>query len=492
MKFRHLLEHLSATPMLKALAPFVVGIALAEHYLLPAWLLAGIFLCTGILALLFRSQSAAVGLLLATGFATAELRRPLGSVPLDTDTAYEIRIDDIPAVRNGYSTTEAVITAWRNPTDNEWQAAEDRILLRADSLTTLHSNERIRCHGRLHPLRGGAESYHRLMARRGVVGTLWLGEQNLLERLPETRLSLHLRAVERLKQLALPTETGAVLRAMVAGDRSGIDPTLRDRFSRSGFSHLLAVSGLHTGIVFMVINLLLCWLPLFRRGHLWRTIVVMAAVWLFVAIAGFPPSAIRAGVMCTLLQLSLASGSEYSALNALATAAFGMLLWNPAWLGDIGFQLSFIAVAAILCWGVPLCRRLHTRWRGLNILLDAFAISLVANVATAPLISHTFGILSPAGIILNPAAILLATVIVIGGVIWLLLPFGWVAAVLQPTIERSADMLNQLAHQATELSGGVVEYTLPTTTLAGIYLLFTAATLAAWSRNPKKIVTLQR
>ena len=169
-----------------------------------------------------------------------------------------------------------------------------------------------------------------------------------------------------------------------------------------------------------------------------------------------------------------------------------MLLWNPAWLGDIGFQLSFIAVAAILCWGVPLCRRLHTRWRGLNILLDAFAISLVANVATAPLISHTFGILSPAGIILNPAAILLATVIVIGGVIWLLLPFGWVAAVLQPTIERSADMLNQLAHQATELSGGVVEYTLPTTTLAGIYLLFTAATLAAWSRNPKKIVTLQR
>lgn len=145
---------------------------------------------------------------------------------------------------------------------------------------------------------------------------------------------------------------------MTAGDRSGITPELRAAYSRSGLSHLLAVSGLHTGIVFALVNLLLWWLPLLRRGHLLRNLLAAACIWIYVAAAGFPPSAVRAAVMFTMLQSALASASEYNGLNALAAAAFGMLLWNPAWLGDISFQLSFAAVAAILAWGVPLCRRL--------------------------------------------------------------------------------------------------------------------------------------
>ncbi|MBE6182029.1 MAG: ComEC family competence protein [Rikenellaceae bacterium] len=492
MKLRHLLEHLSATPMLKALIPFVVGIALADLYVLPLWLLAGAFVCTGILALLLRSQTAAIGMLLAAGFAIAEWQEPTSTLPLGIDTGYELRIDGIPTQRNGYTAAEATITAWRDPLKGQWHAAEDRILLRADTLITLRSDERLRCHGRLRPLQGGAESYRRLMARRGMVGVLWIGERNLLEQHPEKHDTWHSRAVKRLKRLTLPTEAEALVRAMTAGDRSGIDSALRDNFARSGFSHLLAVSGLHTGIVFALINLLLWGLPLVRRGHLWRTVAVTVAVWLFVAVAGFPPSAIRAGVMCTLLQFSLISGSEYSALNALATAAFGMLLWNPAWLGDISFQLSFIAVAAILCWGIPLCRRLRSRWRGLNIVIDALIISVVANIATIPLVSHTFGIVSLTGILLNPIAILLATGIVAGGVIWLLLPFGWVATVVEPFIAVTTEALGTLAHQTAELHGGVIEYALPTGAMVTIYLVFIGTTLVAWSQKPKKIVTLRR
>lgn len=67
--------------------------------------------------------------------------------------------------------------------------------------------------------------------------------------------------------------------------------------------------------------------------------------------------------MRTVLQAALASASEYVGLNALAAAGFGMLVWNPNWLGDISFQLSFITVAAILAWGVPLCRRCRTGGR---------------------------------------------------------------------------------------------------------------------------------
>lgn len=184
------------------------------------------------------------------------------------------------------------------------------------------------------------------MTRRGFAGTIWLSERTILERLPARNTALHLHAAERMGRLRIPGDAGAVCRAMTAGDRSGITPELRAAYSRSGLSHLLAVSGLHTGIVFALVNLLLWWLPLLRRGHLLRNLLAAACIWIYVAAAGFPPSAVRAAVMFTMLQSALASASEYNGLNALAAAAFGMLLWNPAWLGDISFQLSFAAVAA--------------------------------------------------------------------------------------------------------------------------------------------------
>ena len=203
----------------------------------------------------------------------------------------------------------------------------------------------------------GAESFRLLMRRRGYAGTLWVSERTILERLPQQSAGLHRTAVERLARLPMAPEAAAVVEAMAAGERRGITPELRARYSRSGLSHLLAVSGLHTGIVFVLINAVLWWLPLLRRGHLLKNLLAAGAVWLFVAAAGFPPSAVRAAVMCTVLQAALASTSEYVGMNALATAAFGMLLWNPNWFGDISFQLSFLAVAGILAWGVPLCRR---------------------------------------------------------------------------------------------------------------------------------------
>lgn len=194
--------------------------------------------------------------------------------------------------------------------------------------------------------------------------------------------------------------------------------------------------------------------------------------------------------MCTLLQAALASASEYVALNALAAAAFGMLLWNPAWIGDVSFQLSFAAVAAILAWGVPLCRRCHTRWRAVNLLADAYLIGLAATLGTAPLVSHLFGIVPLAGLLINPAAIALATVVVFGGALWLLLPLAPLAAPLAWAVGTAAEGINTLARLVAALPGGAAEYTLGSLPTAGIYLLLAAGTLAAWCREPKKNVLL--
>ena len=278
---------------------------------------------------------------------------------------------------------------------------------------------------------------------------------------------------------------------MAAGERRGVTPELRTAYSRSGLSHLLAVSGLHTGIVFALVNLALWWLPLFRRGHLLKNLLAAVAVWLFVAAAGFPPSAVRAAAMCTVLQAALASASEYVGLNALAAAGFGMLVWNPSWLDDISFQLSFVAVAAILAWGVPLCRRCRTRWRALNVVVDAYLIGFVATLATAPLVSHTFGVVPLAGLAVNPLAIALAGVVVLGGALWMLAPVGFLAPAFGFVTGKAAEGINALACLTASLPGGAADYTLGGWQTAAVYAVFALATLAAWSGEPKKNVPLR-
>ena len=195
--------------------------------------------------------------------------------------------------------------------------------------------------------------------------------------------------------------------------------------------------------------------------------------------------------MCTVLQAALASASEYVGMNALAAAAFGMLLWNPNWLGDISFQLSFLAVAGILAWGVPLCRRCRTRWKALNIVIDAYLIGLIATVATAPLVSHTFGIVPLAGIVVNPLTIALAGVVVFGGALWMLAPVGFLAPAFGFVTGTAAGWINALARLTASLPGGAADYTLGGWQTAVIYLVFALATAAAWSAEPKKSVPLR-
>lgn len=490
MKPSRLFDRLDRMPMLKLLAPFAAGIALADGYTLPLWLLAAAFVITGCIALLMHSSTVTVGMLLTTGFAAAQLRMPEPTLPRNVRTDFEIVIDGFPSHRGRYTAADAAVAAWRSPADEKWYASDNRLTLYVDSLTRIRPGERLRCRGTVRPFEGGAESYRRLMQRRGYAGTLWIGEASILERLEPSPSNLHRRAVERLARLEMAPEAAAVVEAMAAGERRAIPPELRDAYSRSGLAHLLAVSGLHTGIIFVLVNAVLWWLPLLRRGHLVKNLLAIGAVWLFVAAAGFPPSAVRAAIMCTVLQTALASGSEYIAMNALATAALLMLLWNPNWLGDISFQLSFIAVAGILAWGVPLCRRLRTRRKWLNILIDAYVIGLVASLATAPLIAHTFGTTPLAGLLINPLAILLAGVVVSGATLWMLLPIGFLAPLFGFITGHAAEGINLLARMTAALPGGAVDYRLGSGATAAIYLLYLTATLVAWSREAKKSVSL--
>lgn len=472
--------------MMKALVPFVIGILLAEHYALPGWFLVIAILFAGGIAALFRSSSAMVVLLLAIGFGQAQLQQRHRTVPLEVRTDFDLCVEGIPAERGRFASVEAVVLAWRDPKSGEWFEAGDRLMLYVDTLVCVRHGERIGCRGRVLDFRGGAESYRRLMHRRGFAGTMWVSERNLFAHDSAEHRTFHARAVERLARLGLSETPDALARAMVVGDKSSLSSDLRNRYALSGFSHLLAVSGLHVGIVFGLLYLLFGWLFLFWRGHLYFHALSVVAVWSFVAAAGFPPSAVRAAILCTFVQGALFAGKEHVSLNLWAAAAFMMLLWKPAWLGDISFQLSFLAVAFLLAWGVPIQRRLRTRWRPLNAVIGAVVVSVVAGVATAPLVSHTFGIIPVVGILLNPIALLPATVIVLCGTFGLLVPLPLLAPVFRGGIECAVSVLDALTGLVERIPGAYVEYRLDGTTTVGIYLLLLVATLVAWSVEPRE------
>lgn len=496
-RVEYLHDRLTRLPMVRVVVPFVVGAGAAMRWELPlVAVLCGLCLC-GAMALRFRSQLYTAVSLALFGFVVVQLHDIPVSVPTNLRTDFEFTLSAPPVARNGYASCTASVQAWRDPASGRWHAAQGGVVIRADSVLRLLAGERLVCTGTVRPFPAAYPDYRRRMLRRGYAGTFALSPHRLLVAdsiSSRSYRSLHLLAVRRLERLPLSAEAQALCRAMVAGDPGGLPPALRTAYARSGISHLLAVSGLHAGIVFMLVNLLLWGVPALwpRRGHLVKNLAVVALIWTYAAVADFSPSVVRAAVMCSMLQFALASASAYAGLNTLAAAAFVMLLFRPSWLCEIGFQLSFVSVAAILAWGIPLCRRLRTRRRWIDWPVAATIVSAVATAAAAPLVSHAFGFVSLVGLIVNPVAILLAHVVVFAGVVWIALPAGWLAPVFAPVLEWGVRLLDGVAFAAAALPWSGVEVRLTTAQTLGCYAFFLAATLTAACRSPKKSVSLPR
>ncbi len=223
----------------------------------------------------------------------------------------------------------------------------------------------------------------------------------------------------------------ALLDALVLGNRQQLSLDLQNIFARSGASHILAISGLHLSIVaslffFLFRKLLSHFTPflirgLDRKGAALMTLVPLAG---YALLSGFSPATQRALVMVAVVMASLVMERESITLNALAAAAIVILLFNPAALFSISFQLSFAAVIFIVS-GLDLARRRGFPGFGhvlLNKAVLFFMISLLAIAGTQPLVMRCFNMASPAGLFTN-----IVTIPVVGfGV----LPLGLVSLLM--------------------------------------------------------------
>lgn len=288
---------------------------------------------------------------------------------------------------------------------------------------------------------------------------------------------------QRIAAMPDPTRAG-LLGSLITGDKQGVTEEDRLHFARTGTLHVLAVSGLHVGIIYGLLLFLTG--RFFRRHHPVQAVFVLLCIWAYALISGLAPSVFRAAFMFSLLTLGNVWSHSSKGLNTLAATACCMLCIEPRWLQDVGFLLSFTAVAGILLFYAPMEKAWRPRSKALLYLWKMAAVSIAAQLGTLPVTLYCFNSFPlwflPANLLVIP----LSTLCLICGLLYLLLaglPLAGMASlwltdkglyVLQESVERLAALPMHTIGDIYPNAGAVV---------AIVWLLFV---IAAWKIFPSR------
>ena len=306
------------------------------------------------------------------------------------------------------------------------------------------------------------------------------------------------QAEQQLHTLHIGEQDFAVIAAMAMGDKSALSQETKEAYSISGTSHILAVSGLHIGIIFQLIILLLGGK---RRSKL-TIILSTTIVWAYVIFIGFPASAVRAATMLSIYSMVLLSLRPDPTLNTLALAYIIMVLVNPFNIFDIGFQMSFLAVGSILLFYPLFFCLLSSHSNIIRAIWGLFCVSLAAQIGTLPLIVFYFGRISCYSLITSFIAIPAATLILyLCVLLFILSPLTYISFLASPTEGLMQLVMNVLtsitqfintAFQLTSmLPGASIEHVhLSLLQLAILYVAILAGYFAfvKWYRLKEKMV----
>jgi competence protein ComEC len=182
----------------------------------------------------------------------------------------------------------------------------------------------------------------------------------------------------------------AVAAALLLGYVEEVDSELMRDYSATGAMHILSVSGMHVGVIFLVLEMLLGFLRKFPKGMLVKTVLIIAFIWFYALLTGLSPAVMRASVMITLVVVGKAMKRQPDLLNIVAASCLFLLLYDPRLLMDVGFQLSYLAVIGIILLYKPIYDAYVTsRWIPDKI-WSLVAVSMAAQLSTLPLTLYYF------------------------------------------------------------------------------------------------------
>ena len=453
-------------PALYFLIPYLLGIVAGSWTAIPfLWLwLSILFGFIGSIITRRRRRFISYGLLHLAVFAGGMLR-------LDTASHLEI-----PEHFYNQPVSFSGATAYQPERGNAWDACyavgelqllsdpsqhvEAKFLIRFQALQPLRYGKHITLTGILRQPQGkrnpGGFDYSAYLARKDVIGIidakgfLQIGEQGGM--LPLRWIeALRIRTEGVIDAVYTEPETeqhrlepslhAQLLKGILLGKRSDLPTETLDIFRNSGTFHVLAVSGLHVGLVAMF-----CYLgfSIFLFPHKLRYLLTIIAVLIYACLIGFRPSVFRASLMTILFLVAKLIDRDADLFNVLGFAALVLLLLNPFQLWDVGFQLSFVAVTAIVYFVPKMERPFRRLWestddsllsRGVNLtnfqnatlkwLVRSYLVTIAAQIGTTPLIAYYFFRAYPLGIVVGPFAVGLVLFIVALGMVSVCVGMIW-------------------------------------------------------------------
>ncbi|MDR2810905.1 MAG: ComEC/Rec2 family competence protein [Tannerellaceae bacterium] len=286
-----------------------------------------------------------------------------------------------------------------------------------------------------------------------------------------------LKLTSSFHTLRLTETERSVLATITFGDRSSMSKEVRQQFSITGVAHILSVSGFHVAIVCGFLLRILSFLSGNSAGRWIRYLLTLLLLWTFTIISGLASASIRAAVMLTLHLTGKQLNRTTDGYNVLAASAFCMLVCNPFYLYDIGFQLSYIAVGFILYLQPRLSRLIQAKNPILKTPWEWITLTLAAQTGVTLLCLYYFGQFSTVFLLTNLPLTLIATLLIPVALLWIWLPAGFPGCIiLQSVVETLTHSMMWIVDTFSRIQGNTLSFRFDFTTMilcyGALFLLF--------------------
>ncbi|MCC9062912.1 ComEC/Rec2 family competence protein [Flavobacterium piscisymbiosum] len=295
---------------------------------------------------------------------------------------------------------------------------------------------------------------------------------------------LHSRIVRHLEKANFNSEEMNVALALILGQQQDISSNIIQDYQYSGATHILSVSGLHVGFIMIFINFILKPIPNTRKGSLIKLISVLISLTAFAVISGLSPSVLRSVVMFSFLAIGNHLRRSGSIYHTLLVSILLILLFEPYFLFDVGFQLSYLALFFIV-WLQPVLKKIWTPKHKIQTTIwNALTVSFAAQIGTLPLCLYYFhqfpGLFFVTNIVIIP---ILSFIMIAGIIIMILAIFITPPLIIIEIFEKSIYLLNKTIHIVASFEWFVIrDISFNFYYLLTFYLFIISAVI--WSKKP--------
>ncbi len=280
-----------------------------------------------------------------------------------------------------------------------------------------------------------------------------------------------------------------IAEALLIGYKEDLDKDVVQAYSNTGVVHIIAISGMHLGLIYAVLVWIFLRLPVIKKNALSRVVIILGCLWVFSLITGGSASVLRSAVMFTCILVGKEFFKQASIYNSLAASAFLLLCYDPFLLWDVGFQLSYCAVVGIVWLQKPIQNLFYSKYKFTRYLWQMCSVTIAAQVLTLPICIYYFHQIPTLFLITNLICVPLSTAILFAEILLIVVsPVPLIAAVLGKFIYVLTWCMNFIIDKFNKLPLSLIDkiYTTPLSTL--FLYLFVLAGSAGLLRKNKKLI----